>query len=76
MGSLVLDVKSGRNNDGTSVFAHCTKKQNSFVRRGAMTILIVNNGTEEFKALFRQSPTNGKTTEVQSYLLTSGDDEM
>lgn len=76
MGRVVLDVRSTGNNEAAAVFAHCTKKQNSFVRRGAMTILIVNNGNENYTALFRQSNTNlGKTIEVQSYLLQSAEDE-
>lgn len=72
MGSNVLDAKTSSHHRGTSVFAHCTRKQNSFVRRGAMTIMIVNDNEEIYNVKVKLGITQpDKTMEVQSYILTS-----
>lgn len=78
MGQTVLDVKTTGFNSQVSVYAHCTKQQNSFVRRGAMTVFVVNNGTTNHTALVRMgtATTIIKNTEVQSYILTSSSDVL
>ncbi|XP_065173552.1 uncharacterized protein [Atheta coriaria] len=73
MGRNVLDVKSTSLTQSTArIYAHCARDQNSFSVRGALTIMIVNNGTEAHKAAFR-IPTQLKSVEVRSYTLTSSE---
>ncbi|XP_064210852.1 uncharacterized protein LOC100141957 [Tribolium castaneum] len=40
MGRTVLDVKPTIGHAGLSVYAHCTRHQNDFIRSGAMTVLV------------------------------------
>lgn len=72
MGRNVLEIKPTVNiNKDISVYAHCTKKQSSFSKSGAMTIFIVNNGTSEHTASIKMPLSNKKSIEVQSYIITS-----
>ncbi|XP_028138980.1 uncharacterized protein LOC114333224 isoform X2 [Diabrotica virgifera virgifera] len=72
MGCQVLETKSSLFQDDTNIFAHCTRKQNSFVRRGALTVMIVNDRPVKYKVKVKLG--NGiseKSVEVQTYILTS-----
>ncbi|RZC33190.1 calponin -likey domain-containing protein, partial [Asbolus verrucosus] len=72
MGRTVLDVKAtGGHSPQVSVYAHCTKHQNNFIRSGAMTVFMVNNGTQNHTILLRFGTVLLKNTEVQSYVLTA-----
>lgn len=72
MGRNVLDVKPINANPNVHFFGHCTRKQNSFSKMGAMTVLLVNNGTfEHTTSLKLPTISQPKTIEVQSYILTS-----
>lgn len=72
MGRNVLDVKPINANPNLHFFGHCTRKQNSFSKMGAMTVLIVNNGSLEHTASLKlPTISQPKTIEVQSYILTS-----
>ncbi|XP_044266264.1 uncharacterized protein LOC123012424 [Tribolium madens] len=73
MGRNVLDVKPTIGHSGLSVYAHCTKHQNDFIRSGAMTVLVVNNCTTNHTLLLKFGTVLLKNTEVQSYILTSED---
>ncbi|KAG5869347.1 hypothetical protein JTB14_013430 [Gonioctena quinquepunctata] len=71
MGSNVLETKSP-DRAGTNIYAHCTRKQNSFVRRGAMTVMIVNDNEETYNVKVKLGTTPPeKTMEVQTYILTA-----
>ncbi|CAG9835625.1 unnamed protein product [Diabrotica balteata] len=72
MGCQVLETKSSIFQDDTNIFAHCTRKQNSFVRRGALTVMVVNDRPLKYIAKVKLG--NGvpeKSVEVQTYILTS-----
>ncbi|CAH0554437.1 unnamed protein product [Brassicogethes aeneus] len=71
MGRVVLDIKKPFSFTNAHVYAHCTKKQNQFVRRGAMTVMIVNNQSEAYTAFVRLGNPYLKNIEIQTYLLTS-----
>lgn len=71
MGNNVLEIKN-TNSPGTFICAHCTRKQNSYVRRGALTVLVINENEELVNVKVKLG--NGlpdKTMEVQEYVLTS-----
>ncbi|VEN46286.1 unnamed protein product [Callosobruchus maculatus] len=72
MGTNVLEAKTATNQPGVEVFAHCTRNQNSFIRRGALTLMTVNRNSDEvvFKVKFGV-PQADKTMEVQYYILTA-----
>lgn len=72
MGSTVLDTRTTVQRPGSFVYAHCTRNQNSYVRRGALTILIVNENAENYKVKVKLgSPPPEKAMEVQEYILSS-----
>ncbi|CAH1170402.1 unnamed protein product [Phaedon cochleariae] len=72
MGSNVLEARATTSHAGTNIYAHCTRKQNSFVRRGAMTVMIVNDNSSKYKVKVKLGTTlPEKSMEVQTYLLTS-----
>nr|XP_022902509.1 protein PFC0760c-like [Onthophagus taurus] len=79
MGRNVLEIKPSTGFerlekwDQIFISAHCTKNQNSFSRRGAITISIINNKTEEHLISLKLplNVVNLKHIEVQSYILTS-----
>ncbi|XP_056641700.1 uncharacterized protein LOC130448364 [Diorhabda sublineata] len=72
MGCNVLETKSNLFQEDTNIFAHCTRKQNSFVRRGALTVMIVNDNQNKYKVKVKLGNTlPEKSMEVQSYILTS-----
>nr|XP_001809953.1 PREDICTED: uncharacterized protein LOC100141957 [Tribolium castaneum] len=73
MGRTVLDVKPTIGHAGLSVYAHCTRHQNDFIRSGAMTVLVVNNCTTNHTLLLKFGTVLLKNTEVQSYILTGED---
>nr|CAH7757090.1 unnamed protein product [Callosobruchus chinensis] len=72
MGTNVLEAKTATNQAGVEVFAHCSRNQNSFIRRGALTLMTVNRNSDEvtFKVKFGV-PQADKTMEVQYYILTA-----
>nr|CAI5825494.1 unnamed protein product [Callosobruchus analis] len=72
MGTNVLEAKAATNQAGVEVFAHCSRNQNSFIRRGALTLMTVNRNSDEvtFKVKFGV-PQADKTMEVQYYILTA-----
>nr|XP_023024228.1 uncharacterized protein LOC111512356 [Leptinotarsa decemlineata] len=72
MGSNVLEARTTSNRAGTNIFAHCTRKQNSFVRRGALTVMIVNDNPETYMVKVKLGTTpHEKSMEVQMYILTA-----
>ncbi|CAG9862577.1 unnamed protein product [Phyllotreta striolata] len=72
MGCNVLEAKSSLFQGDIDVFAHCTRKQNSFVRRGAMTVMIVNDRPVKYKVKVKLGNNfSDKSMEIQTYLLTS-----
>lgn len=73
-GNKVLHVKSLRKQQEVSVFAHCSKRQNDFVRSGAITVFVVNNSIKNYTIYLRLGASS-KTTEIQSYMLTSSNEE-
>lgn len=73
MGRNVLDIKPTLGHPELSVYAHCTKHQNDFIRSGAMTVLVVNNCTTNHTLLLKFGTVLLKSTEVQSYILTGED---
>ncbi|CAH1991416.1 unnamed protein product [Acanthoscelides obtectus] len=72
MGTNVLEAKTSTSQPGVDVFAHCSRNQNSFIRRGALTLMTVNRNSEEvmFKVKFGVTQAD-KTMEVQYYILTA-----
>ena len=75
MGQTVLDVKpSFLTEVSTFVYAHCARNQNSFSRRGAITLMIVNNSSKEETVCVKLwSSMHVRSVEVQSYVLTAQD---
>lgn len=73
MGRTVLEIRENSMglNPQVSLFAHCTRHQNNFIRSGAMTVLMVNNGTLNHTIYLRFGTIMIKNAEVQSYVLTS-----
>lgn len=72
MGRNVLEIKPNKFANGKiSVYCHCSRTQNHFSRRGAITILTINSNDVE-NALFLKVPTStARNTEVRSYILNS-----
>ncbi|XP_060529506.1 uncharacterized protein LOC132703947 isoform X3 [Cylas formicarius] len=74
MGNHVLEVKS-RAGPALSIYCHCAKRQDEFARSGAVTIMAINNGTEDIDlhvvlgTIFAE-----KSMEVQTYTLTAAAD--
>lgn len=74
MGSTVLDTRTTVHRNGALVYAHCSRNQNSYVRRGALTILMVNDHEESYKVKIKLGTLPPeKAMEVQEYVLTSND---
>lgn len=72
MGSTVLDTKTTVYRPGSLVYAHCTRSQNSYVRGGALTILVLNNNVENYKVKIKLGALPPeKAMEVQEYILTA-----
>lgn len=72
MGSTVLDTRSTVHRPGSFVYAHCTRNQNSYVRGGALTILVVNNNVESYKVKLKLGTIPPeRAMEVQEYILTA-----
>lgn len=71
MGRVVLDTRKPFSSSKSYVYAQCSKKQNDFLRRGAVTIMIVNNETESYTTSFRLGNPYIKSVEIQTYILTS-----
>ncbi|XP_066139321.1 uncharacterized protein [Euwallacea fornicatus] len=68
MGITVLEVQALHENPNLGIFAHCTK----LPYNGAITIMAINNGSVPNSANFRVGSTlMEKSTEVQSYFLTT-----
>lgn len=73
-GRKVLHVKSLKKYQDVSVFAHCSKHQNDFVRSGAVTVFVINNSMKN-RTIYLRFGTSSKITEIQSYVLTSSNEE-
>ncbi|XP_018564316.1 putative protein tag-278 [Anoplophora glabripennis] len=74
IGKSVLEVKPLAHYSGSSVFAHCTKKQDNFKGRGALTVMVVNTNSQSYKAKIKLEHVPwGTYMEVNSYILTSSD---
>lgn len=72
MGSAVLDTRTPVHRQGSLVYAHCTRNQNSYVRRGALTILVVNHNMDAYKVKIKLGALPAeKAMEVQEYIFTS-----
>ncbi|GLV32764.1 uncharacterized protein CBL_00529 [Carabus blaptoides fortunei] len=73
MGRNVLHIRSfGYNSkEDCFIYAHCTKRQNRFSRRGAATILTVNMEKDEVNASVKLMGIHGGNLEIQSYVLTA-----
>ncbi|KAJ3625935.1 hypothetical protein MTP99_016467 [Tenebrio molitor] len=71
MGRNVLEAKASVPHPEVSLYAHCARHQNDFIRSGAMTVLAVNNGTTNHTILVKFGTVLFKNAEVQSYILTS-----
>lgn len=75
MGRKVLDVKfSQEKNAHLHAYSHCTRKQNDFSKVGAITIMAVNNDTTSHTLALRIGTGNIKKIMVQSYILTTVDE--
>lgn len=74
MGCTVLDTKPTVHRHGSFVYAHCTRSQNSYIRGGALTILVVNFNEDAYKVKIKLgSLPPEKAMEVQEYIFTSND---
>lgn len=74
MGSTVLDTRPTVHRPGSFVYAHCTRNQNSYVRGGALTILVVNQNIDAYKVKIKLGALPPeKAMEVQEYIFTSSD---
>ncbi|KAI4461902.1 heparanase [Holotrichia oblita] len=72
MGRNFLELKPSQVSNGdVSIYCHCFKNQNSFLRRGAITVLAVNQGNQEKTIVLKIPTISYQHTEVQSYILTS-----
>lgn len=72
MGRNLLESKPTQFlNGGISIYCHCFRNQNSFLRRGAITVLAVNEGKLEKTIVFKIPTVSYQHTEVQTYILTS-----
>lgn len=74
MGRTVLDTRNTFHRSGSHVYASCTRNQNSYIRRGALTILVVNDNNGEYKVKIKLGTLPPeKAMEVQEYIMTTSD---
>ncbi|XP_066253298.1 calponin homology domain-containing protein DDB_G0272472-like [Euwallacea similis] len=71
MGTIVLEAQALYENPNLAIFGHCTKPPHN----GAITIMVINNGSEPSSAKFRVgSALMERSTEIQSYFLTEANE--
>ncbi|KAK5644465.1 hypothetical protein RI129_005765 [Pyrocoelia pectoralis] len=72
VGTTVLDISTNsRMQNGVEVSAHCAKQYSS---QGALVLFIVNEGINNVTVPILVASLHPKTIEVQSYIVTSNDD--
>lgn len=78
MGRNVLDTRSinYNNKKNAYIFAHCTKTQINSTKKGGVTVFLVNMENEAINVTAKLLGINLKDLEVQSYVLTSLDDNI
>ncbi|XP_044727078.1 uncharacterized protein LOC123290808 [Chrysoperla carnea] len=72
LGRNILDVKvTGTNRTRSQVYGHCTKRQNNYIRRGAVTLFAINTQKTNMSIALRPFGPQMRSVEIQSYVLTS-----
>ncbi|GJQ75950.1 hypothetical protein Trydic_g18006 [Trypoxylus dichotomus] len=75
-GRNVLELKPGQSIDGRlSAYCHCARNQNDFLRRGAITVLVINYDIEERTIALKMSTVTSKNCEIRNYILTTDFEE-
>lgn len=68
----MLDTRASVQRPGSLVYAHCTRSQNKYIRRGALTLLVVNDNEDNYRVKLKFGALlPEKAMEVQEYVLTS-----